>query len=216
MGKSKIKEVNINNLSKNVFINCPFDKEYLSLLRPMLFTILYLDYFPRIASERFNSAEIRIDKICELIVQSKYSIHDISRIESKKKKELARFNLPFELGIDYGCRKFVKTNSNKVFLILEKDRYRFQKALSDLSGVDISNHNNDPEEVVLAVRNWFVNINELEAPSGSKIWENFNIFWADFYKSKKGEGYSKRDMETMPIPELIVSIKRWINEKIIN
>src|SRR6266404_2208861 len=28
--------------SKNVFINCPFDSEYNSLLRPILFTIIYL------------------------------------------------------------------------------------------------------------------------------------------------------------------------------
>jgi len=26
----------------NVFINCPFDKEYFPLLRPLLFTIIYL------------------------------------------------------------------------------------------------------------------------------------------------------------------------------
>ena len=25
----------------NVFINCPFDKEYYALLRPLLFTIIY-------------------------------------------------------------------------------------------------------------------------------------------------------------------------------
>jgi len=29
------------DFDKNVFINCPFDQEYLSLLRPLLFTILY-------------------------------------------------------------------------------------------------------------------------------------------------------------------------------
>ncbi len=60
----------------NVFINCPFDKEYHALLRPLLFTIIYLGYNPRIASERSDSAENRVDKICELIRDSNYSIHD--------------------------------------------------------------------------------------------------------------------------------------------
>ncbi|MBC8144379.1 MAG: hypothetical protein H7X80_02270 [bacterium] len=36
----------------NVFINCPFDDEYESLLRPLLFTIIWLEYNPKIAVER--------------------------------------------------------------------------------------------------------------------------------------------------------------------
>ena len=34
---------------QNVFVNCPFDEEYLPLLRPLLFTIVYLGFRPRIA-----------------------------------------------------------------------------------------------------------------------------------------------------------------------
>jgi hypothetical protein len=35
----------------NVFINCPFDGDYLPLLRPMLFCVLSLGLEPRIALE---------------------------------------------------------------------------------------------------------------------------------------------------------------------
>lgn len=28
------------DFSRNVFINCPFDAEYVSLLRPLLFTVI--------------------------------------------------------------------------------------------------------------------------------------------------------------------------------
>jgi hypothetical protein len=66
---------------KNVFINCPFDNDYyIPLLRPLLFTIIYLGYNPRIATESFDSGEIRIQKIGKLIKDSKFSIHDLSRI----------------------------------------------------------------------------------------------------------------------------------------
>lgn len=71
--------------NKNVFINCPFDKKYKLLLKPLLFTILYLGYQPRIASESSDSGETRINKIFKLIQESKYSIHDLSRIQSSKK-----------------------------------------------------------------------------------------------------------------------------------
>ncbi|MEP7011624.1 MAG: hypothetical protein ABJC13_14975, partial [Acidobacteriota bacterium] len=66
------------SFESNVFINCPFDATYLPLLRPLLFTVVFLGYSPRIASERFDSGENRIDKICSLIRESKYSIHDLS------------------------------------------------------------------------------------------------------------------------------------------
>lgn len=55
-----------SDFDKNVFINCPFDEDYKSLLRPLLFTIIYLGHNPRISSERSDSAENRTDKICEL------------------------------------------------------------------------------------------------------------------------------------------------------
>lgn len=142
------------NFDKNVFINCPFDEEYTKLLQPLVFTILYLDFEPRIATERSDSGEQRIDKICELIFQSKYSIHDLSRLQSQKKSEFYRLNMPFELGIDYGLRKFADNYlQEKNFLVLEKDRFNYAKAISDISGVDIKSHNNDPIKIIRGVRN---------------------------------------------------------------
>jgi hypothetical protein len=48
------------DFKSNVFINCPFDEDYLPLLRPLLFTVVYLGFNPRIASERSDSAENRL------------------------------------------------------------------------------------------------------------------------------------------------------------
>ncbi len=201
---------------KNVFINCPFDSNYVALLRPLLFTILYLGYNPRIASERLDSGEPRIDKITELIQQSKFSIHDLSRIRSLEKDEFYRLNMAFELGIDFGCKLFTEgeaTNSKK-FLILEKERFRYQKALSDLSASDIRNHNNEPEDIVHEVRNWFVEeITSHRPPSGTKIWEDFNEFMADFYERREEQGYKARDLEIMPTREYTGFIKEWLEER---
>ena len=56
---------------RNVFINCPFDDEYLPLLRPLLFTTIYLGLNPRIALETLDSGQPRIDKIVRLITESR-------------------------------------------------------------------------------------------------------------------------------------------------
>lgn len=85
------------SFERNVFVNCPFDERFLPLLRPLLFTIIYLDLSPRIALERTDSGESRLDKILQLIRESKYSIHDLSRSEAAAVGELYRLNMPFDL-----------------------------------------------------------------------------------------------------------------------
>ena len=199
------------DFSKNVFINCPFDDQFIPLLRSILFVIIYLGFTPRIALERFDSGETRINKIINLIEASKFSIHDLSRIKSSKKSEYFRLNMPFELGVDIGCKIFKDGKAkDKKCLILEKEKYGYQKALSDLSNSDIKSHNNEPEEVIRQIRDWFV-VNELErADSGTIIWESFNEFMADFYLKRKEEGFREKDILKMPVPEFIRFINEWI------
>jgi len=203
----------IDNFSNNVFINCPFDSDYIGLLRPLLFTIIYLGYNPRIASERSDSGEIRFQKICKLIEQSKISIHDLSRVRSTKKNEFYRLNMPFELGVDFGCRLFKSGQAKqKKCLILGKERYKYQIALSDISGSDIKSHSDNAEKIILQTRNWFVENEINHAVSSTKIWESFNEFMADFYQKRKKEGFKKKDLKCLPTREYIQFIKDWLIE----
>ena len=201
------------DFNKNVFINCPFDSEYNSLLQPILFTILYFGLTPQIASRTGDSGEQRITRIVSLILKSKYSIHDLSRIRSAKRGELYRLNMPFELGIDYGCRCSAKGHlKRKKFLVLGEKPHDYKKALSDLAGIDASSHLNNPKKVVLALRNWFIESvpsNEA-ADSATVIWSKFEDFTKDFYTRRKSEGFSKKDLKTMPVSEYISFIRTWI------
>lgn len=175
--------------SASVFINCPFDERYKTLLRPMLFTLVYAGLIPRIASEKSDSLEQRIEKILRLIKECKYSIHDLSRLKAERAKEFFRLNMPFELGIDYGCRRIANNYlRTKRSLILEKNRYDIQKALSDLNGVDIKSHNNNPRRAVRALQHWLietVGLRDTESPS--VIWKRFTVFHYDFYVRQKAE-----------------------------
>jgi hypothetical protein len=116
-------------------------------LCPLLFTIVYLGYNPRIAFERSDSGENRIDKIYQIIEESKWSIHDLSRLKSQEADEFYRLNMPFELGFDHGARMFgADYMRDKRCLILEHSLHDFKRALSDISGVDSKAHSNRPEE----------------------------------------------------------------------
>ncbi len=199
---------------KNVFINCPFDDEYLSLLRPLVFTLLAIGYTPRIAQERLDSGEPRFRKICELISESQYGIHDLSRVQAKRKGEYLRLNMPFELGLDIGCRVFNESiHSAKRCLILEEKRYRCKAALSDLSNSDTRSHGNDPTRIVRQIRNWFVENGLKNAPSPTRIWYSFVDFMADFEKERQEEGFNADDIYEMPISEFIEYINIWLKNR---
>jgi len=199
---------------RNVFVNCPFDTEYLPLLRPLLFTITYLDLELRIALENLDSGTARIEKIIGLITDSKFAIHDLSRLKAEKAGEFYRLNMPFELGLDVGCRRFRNGKwSEKQCLILETQRYRYQAALSDMSNSDIGVHNDDPAEVVSQVRNWLNNVADLHAAGPSAIWARFNEFMADNYDHLKSRGFSDDDIQKLPIAELIDHIRDWVARK---
>lgn len=140
---------------QNVFINCPFDSQYTPLFEAIVFTIADCGFRPVCARERMNSGQIRLEKITELIRDSRYSIHDLSRTEPDERYSLPRFNMPLELGIALGCRNVGPGRQRrKTLLVLDKRRYRYHKFVSDISGQDISEHANRPSRAVEAVRNW--------------------------------------------------------------
>jgi hypothetical protein len=198
--------------SRNVFINCPFDKEYQDILKPILFTLKYLGFTPRIANERFDSGEVRLDKIEELLMESQFSIHDLSRIKAKYLGEYFRLNMPFELGLDLGCKKYHENKfRKKKFLILESEKYAVQKGLSDLSFGDCKCHNNDPETTVTIIRNWFVEVGFVVDDPPSKIWDHFNYFYSNLFIKKKKEGFSKKEIEELPILEFLDAINYYLN-----
>jgi len=204
----------MNNFDSNVFLNCPFDDDYRQLLITAIFTVKYLGFNPRLSLERADSGESRILKIINLIQESKFGIHDLSRIVSESKDEHYRMNMPFELGIDYGCQKFRKGKwSRKKLLVLEKEKYRYQAALSDLSGSDIRNHNNDPIALIKAIRDWFITEELNSGPSHKKIWSSFNDFNANLHDTLIDQGHEKSDFDTVPITEIMHHISEWLDNE---
>jgi hypothetical protein len=110
----------------NCFINCPFDDAYKRLLKPVLFTVTMMGLTPRIALESLDSGRPRIERIVALIEEARFAIHDLSRLKATSAGEFFRLNMPFELGLDVGCRLFRGERwADKRCLILESERYRY-------------------------------------------------------------------------------------------
>jgi len=199
------------SFKRNVFINCPFDDAYRSLLQPLLFTVLYLDFNPLI-SETESSGNVRVSEIIRRIKDSKYAIHDISRNEALNPGDLPRFNMPYEMGLDIGCQTFSGSEKlkQKQCLILDREKYRYQRFISDIAGQDIKDHNDTPEILIKRVREWFTTILNIHLPSPTEIWEAYGEFWADTEEKLKRMRFTTDDINHLTFSDFILLFNEWI------
>lgn len=163
--------------NENVFINCPFDPEYAPNLQAIVFTVYRCGFLPLSALSEDNGLQNRLSKIEKLVETCRYGIHDISRTESSS-AGLPRFNMPFELGIFFGAQRFGnKSQKIKNALIFERTRFSYQQYLSDLNGVDIKAHKNDPDIIIQSIRDWLKTSSQSSAIPGQLIIkQNFKDF----------------------------------------
>lgn len=171
----------LNHYTDNVFINCPFDSAYKPLFDAIVFAVHDCGFMARCALEEEDTSQVRIDKIYAIIEDCRYGIHDISRTELDEVSGLPRFNMPLELGIFLGAKRFgAKEQKRKNCLVLDRELYRYQQFISDIAGQDIQVHNNSPETIIKVVRNWLRTTSRRQTlPSGNIIWERYQNFMQD-------------------------------------
>ena len=165
----------------SVFINCPFDRAYRAIFNALVFVVHECGYFARSALEIEDSGQVRIQKIQELILDCRLGIHDISRTEPEPETKLPRFNMPLELGLFLGAKRYGDARQQtKSCKILDTERFRYQKFCSDIAGQDISAHGGDPERVVKVVRDWLrANRPAVSIPGGSRLVRRYYQFQDD-------------------------------------
>jgi len=137
------------SLLDHVYINCPFDGEYRPIFEALVFAVHDCGFIARCALELEDGSQVRIDKIERLIGACRFGIHDISRTELDSRWSLPRFNMPLELGIFLGAKRFgTGDQRKKVGLILDRETERYQRFCSNIAGQDIRSHNRSPREAV--------------------------------------------------------------------
>lgn len=184
----------------SVFINCPFSEDYGDLFGAMTFTLVACGFQPRSALEECDSGDVRVDKITRMIKASALSIHDLSAIELDDANQLPRFNMPFELGLTLGLRAVRGRHPRHKLLILETQRYSYQKFLSDIAGQDIQAHDGDVDRMIVRVRNWLRTETGRDLPGPKRISADLASFQSVLALSCEDAGISPRDL---PFPELL-------------
>ena len=179
----------------SVFVNCPFDKTYRRQFEAVVFTIAYCGYDVRSALEVDDSGDVRLEKIIGLIKDSRYSIHDISRVEIDPDTGLPRFNMPLELGAAIGLRASGRAPYDEHgLLILDTERFRYQKFVSDLAGVDIRGHHGKEKDTITAVRD-FISSKRQDHIHGTKaIFSAYRLFNKSLPDLAKAQRQSVRSL----------------------
>lgn len=162
----------------HVFLNCPFDLNYLPVFRALVFAVFDLGFFPRCSLEVDDSSESRLDKIMRMIEECRYGIHDLSAVQLDRVNRLPRFNMPLELGLFLGCKRFGERRQHqKGCLVLDRIPYRYRASMSDISGQDIHVHGGKPEKAIVEVRNWLATASRhRNLPGGADVVDRYRRF----------------------------------------
>lgn len=165
-------------MNKNLFINCPFSNDYRPSFQAVVFAAIYCGFFPRCAQEADDSSDNRFEKICALIEQCDFGFHDISKVELDKTSRLPRFNMPLELGLFLAAKRFGnKRQRGKSCVIFDREPFRYQKFISDISGQDIHAHHGKLPKLLDEFTRWLqVAANDHRIPGGKQTLAKYKAF----------------------------------------
>ncbi len=156
-----------------------------------------------------DSAGPRITKIERLIEECPLGIHDISRTELDTHNHLPRFNMPFELGLFLGAKAFGgERHVLKRALVLDRERYRYQQFISDISGNDPKAHHNDPAKIIQCVRD-FLNIDNggPPVPGGGVMAADYSRFLAELPLSCRAASLDEADLS---YADYVFLVTQWM------
>lgn len=164
---------------RDVFVNCPFSDDYTRFFHAIIYTIVRSGFTPRCARESDDGGEVRYEKICNIIRDCKFGIHDLSMTSLDRGTGLPRFNMPFELGLFLAASKFGGARSRRTTLILDSAAFRYRDFLSDIAGQDIRAHESDHLQAIERVAAWLRDqSNDRKIPGGRAISAEFVRFYA--------------------------------------
>lgn len=198
----------------SVFINVPFDRRYKKLFRALVFAVHDCGFVARCALETDDGSQIRLEKLYTVIAECRYGIHDLSRTTLDSKNRLPRFNMPLELGIFLGAKRYGSSaQRRKSGLILERDNFRYQIYCSDIAGQDIRAHSNNAHSAIVAVRDWLNSARGGAAVPGPKTMaQRYVQFRLDLRSMCRRQGLHQTDLSFIDYRTLVgawLEVNEW-------
>lgn len=197
-----------SSYDERVFINAPFDRRYRPMFRALVFAVHDCGFQARCALESDDGSVVRLDKLLDIIEHSRFGIHDISRTTLDARHRLPRFNMPLELGVFLGAKRYGGARQKrKAVLILDKEPFRHQKSCSDIAGQDVRAHRDDAWQAIQAVRDWLqlAPVGRRAAiPSWTLMVERYRLFMKEMPLLCRPRGLDPRHLTFFDYQTLVV------------
>jgi hypothetical protein len=162
----------------DVFLNFPYDEPFRPLYLAYIVGLVDLGLTP-VATLGIPNNATRIDRIYDLIRASRYSIHDLSRVQlTRTAPRVPRFNMPFELGLAVAWAR--ERTERHTFFIFESIPRRGHKSLSDMAGTDFNIHSDSPQGVMRELCSAFVR--QPQRPTVPNMLRHFTLLNAAILK----------------------------------
>ena len=194
---------------ESAFLNIPYDRNYEPLYLAFIAGLSGFGLVPR-ATIEIPSTRRRLERIVGLIRESRYSFHDLSRVQLDRHSPVTpRFNMPFELGLAVGWA--LGANSKHEWFVFESRHHRLEKSLSDLNGTDPHVHDGTPHGVLRGLTNALTrkihdpNLAELDA-----IYRDLSNAAREVRLEMKGGSL----FEARPFKYLIILARKMAEERI--
>lgn len=138
-----------------VFLNYPFDDEAYETSISMHFAVVAAGLLP-VCARDFPSGRTRIQMLGDALANCQYSAHDFSRLRGEGDQNLARFNMPLEMGMAL-YRSLQPHSASHHCAFFVPSPFEYLAAISDLRGLDPL-HYQDPNELVTETYGWLTKI----------------------------------------------------------
>jgi hypothetical protein len=136
-----------------VFLNYPYDNSYASLGLAMQFGVVAAGLLPVCAKDLTTPDRSRIEMLVDAISNCHYSVHDLSRSSGEGPLNLARMNMPIEMGMALFHALATQRSQHRCafFVATPHDYHAFA---SDLAGLDPRCHENDDLALLSYLYEW--------------------------------------------------------------
>ncbi|MEM7767025.1 MAG: hypothetical protein AAF253_06005 [Pseudomonadota bacterium] len=121
---------------------------------------------------------------------------------------LPRFNMPLELGLYLGAKRYGdRKQGMKKLIVMDQHPFRYRQAISDISGQDVECHDGDPLKAIKRVRDWLPTVSRRKTlPGATKIIERYEQYEQDFTLVCNTLALDAGDL---PFQDLLETIASW-------
>lgn len=142
---------------QQVFLNYPFDQGFQQFADAMAFGVVAAGLLPLCALDFTHPDTLRLTKLVEAIGCSGYSIHDLSRAHGEGPENLARMNMPVEMGMALFHALDSQYGNHRCAFVVPTP-HSYQKFASDIAGLDPMVYHASEDILVGLVYEWLTRV----------------------------------------------------------